>query len=213
MRRVNVTNGRILTIAVAAFVVPAGMAFAEPPAAPAAAVAPAPAPAPAADSTPAAAPQRIITLAAKTDVTVTPDEGINSKKVKEGDSFKLKTTADIIQDGIVVIPAGTPGSGKITAIKKPGSFGKSGKMEVGFTELQLNGQSIPLTGNYQQEGRGNTGATVGAILGAGLIGGFVVSGHSATIEHGQLLHAQTADAQQLPASAPSVAKPAAVPAS
>lgn len=175
---------------------------------------PAPAPAPAAgpamDSAPAAAPVRMITLAALTDVAVTPDEAINSKQVKAGDTFKLKTTVNIVQDGIVVIPAGTPGMGKINAIKKPGSFGKSGKMEVGFTTLTLNGQTIPLSGSYQQEGRGNTGATVGAIVGAGLIGGFLVSGHSAWIEHGQTLHAQTAEVQMIPAGMPA---PAPAPAS
>ncbi|WP_353230304.1 hypothetical protein [Novosphingobium sp.] len=182
----------------------AGTAFAEPPAAtatptttaaPTTTATPVAAPAPAMD---APAPQtRQIVLAAHSDIPVTPDTSISSKTAKQGDTFTLKTVNDVLQDGLVVIPAGTPGTGTVTAIKKPGSFGKSGKMEIAFTSLDLMGQSIPLSGKFQQQGQGNGGATAGAIVAAGLVGGFLVSGHSAVIEHGVALHAQTAADQTI----------------
>lgn len=187
----------------------ATVAFAEPPA-PANAPTPATTPAPVADAAPAQTRQ--IILAANSDIAVTLDKSLSSKTAKDGDKFTLMTLNDIQQDGVVVIPAGTPGEGVVTAIKKPGSFGKSGKMEIAFNSLDLKGQTIPLTGKYQQQGQGNGGATAGAIVAAGLIGGFLVSGHSAVIEHGLALHAQTASVQtitlQLAAAAP--ATPASV---
>lgn len=176
----------------------AGTAFAEPPAPAAVATPTAPAPTVAAPAIETAAPQtRQIILAANSDITVTPDKSLSGKTAKPGDKFALTTVADISQDGMVVIPAGTPGQGTVTAIKKPGSFGKSGRMEVEFESLDLKGQTIPLTGKYQEQGQGNGGATAGAIVAAGLVGGFLVSGHSAVIEHGVKLHAQTVSAQTI----------------
>jgi hypothetical protein len=53
-------------------------------------------------------------------------------------------------------------------------------MHFEFTDLQIGNQTVPLTGRYRIEGKGNTGWTLGAIAAAGLAGGLFVTGHSAT---------------------------------
>lgn len=85
----------------------------------------------------------------------------------------------------IVIPKGTRAIGQINYSRGSGSFGKSGQMELIFRYIDLNGKQIPLDGHYYQEGKGNSAATVGAILGAGVIGGLVVKGHNVDLVDGR----------------------------
>jgi hypothetical protein len=137
--------------------------------------------------------QQII-LAPNSEVMVTVPELVTSKKIKEGDSFQIKTMFDVMQDGVIVIPKGTFGDAKVTWRTGKGAFGKSAKIEVAFESLTLSdGRKLALTGTHRQEGQGNTGATVGAVAAAGLIGGVFVTGRSAELKPGQQLIARTAE--------------------
>ncbi len=84
------------------------------------------------------------------------------------------------------------GEATVTYRTGKGAFGKSGKMEVTFNYLDLNGRHIPLSGTYRQEGQGNTGAAVGAVVPVGVFGAFV-TGHSASLVSGQHLRAHTVE--------------------
>jgi len=84
------------------------------------------------------------------------------------------------------------GEGTIVWLTNKGAFGKSGKMEVSFDWLDLNGRRVSLTGTHRQEGEGNTGATVGAAVAVGVFSAFV-TGRSATLVNGQQLRARTAE--------------------
>lgn len=86
-----------------------------------------------------------------------------------------------------------------------GAFGKSGKMEVSFDWLDLGGRKIALTGSHRQEGEGNTGATVGAVVAVGVFAAFV-TGRSASISNGQQLRARVGEPLTftIPESAPRV---------
>jgi hypothetical protein len=140
-----------------------------------------------------AAAAQIISLPAATDVIVSLPELLTSKSAKAGNKFKFSTTVDVAKDGHVFIPRGTMGEGTVVFQKGAGSFGKSGKIEVEFNWLELDGKKIALTGKHRQEGKGNGGMAVGAVVAAGLIGGALVKGHAAEIMQGQELHAQTVD--------------------
>lgn len=158
---------------------------------------------------------RQLVLAPNTEVVVTPNDLLSTKSVKVGDKFRLATVFDVMQDGYVMIPKGTPGEGTVTYRTGTGAFGKSGKMEVELNSLDLNGQRVSLTGKHRQEGEGNTGAAVGAVVAVGVFGAFV-KGRSATIANGQQIRARTAQpiSFAVPASAPQVitAVPVAAPA-
>ena len=112
---------------------------------------------------------------------------------------------DVMQDGYIVIPRGTVGEGTVTYRTGKGSFGKSGKIEVQVNSLSLNGMTIPLTGKHRQEGEGNTGATVGAVIAVGVLSAFV-TGHSAVILNGEQMRAHTVEAVNftVPAGTPSI---------
>lgn len=137
---------------------------------------------------------RTIVLPPNSEVVVTPNDTVTTKgrQVKEGYKFRMTAMFDVMQDGFVVIPKGSSGEGTVTWMTNKGAFGKSGKMEVSFDWIEIGGRRVPLTGNFRQEGEGNTGATVGAVVAVGVFAGFV-TGRSAAIVNGQQLRARTAE--------------------
>lgn len=126
-------------------------------------------------------------LPANTDVSVTLNSELSSKKVKEGHKFDLSVSRDVMLGDYIVIPRGTLARGAVTYRTGKGSFGKSAKMEIDITSLELNGRSISAAGHFRQEGQGNTGATVGAVVAVGVFSAFV-TGRSAIFEQGREFH-------------------------
>lgn len=123
-------------------------------------------------------------MPANTMLTVTPVQEISSKHIEVGQTYRFVTVGDIVENGAVVIPRGSPVAGVITYKTGRAIGGKSGKFDVEFRTVLVNGHEIPLTGRHHQEGRGNT---VGALLGS-----IVISGRSAVMIQGQQASAFTA---------------------
>jgi hypothetical protein len=167
-------------------------------------VEPAAAPAQAVAVEPAVVEAPKLVLPPNTEVAVTPNDNLTTKGSKEGDTFLMSTVFDVMYNGYVVIPRGTPGQGTIVWRTGKGAFGKSAKMELQFDWLDLNGRRISLTGKHRQEGEGNTGAAIGAVVAVGVFGAFV-TGKSAKVPHGMQLSARTAEA--LPIILPAGAAP------
>ncbi len=140
-------------------------------------------------------------LPANTEVIVTMNDDVSSKSHKLGDKFSLTVDQDVKVDGNVVIPRGTRAVGQITARSGRGGFGKSGKMNVEFRYIDLNGRRIPIEGRHRQAGEGRTAATVGAVFAAGVIGGVIVKGKNASIGEGREFTVRTVDAVPVTLSA------------
>ena len=135
-----------------------------------------------------------VTLPANTELLMRLSEEVNSKRVKEGQTFRVALAQDVMMGNYVVLPKGTPGTGFVSYRTGKGAFGKSGKMEITMKSLDLpNGRSIGLTGVTRQEGTGNTGATVGAAVAVGVFSAFV-TGHSAVFQEGREVRGFTRDA-------------------
>lgn len=133
-------------------------------------------------------------LPANTPIILSMNHELHSRHSREGETFPLTVVQDVAVDGQVVIPRGSRAMGEIVWRTGRGAFGKSAKMEVALRYIELGGRRIPLEGSYRQEGEGNTAATVGAVLGAGIVGGLLVTGRSAVIPAGRELQARTIDA-------------------
>lgn len=157
-------------------IVMAGTSFAQE-AAPAV-IAPAPAPAAAPSTTSRIVPPSTV-------LTVTPLVEITSKKIEEGDKFQFSVVADVVEGGVIAIPRGSVVQGTITWKTGRAIGGKSGKFEVTFDHVTVNGKNYKLTGLHRQEGRGNS---VGALLGS-----MIISGRSAVMLPGQMANAITAE--------------------
>ncbi|MCO5792680.1 MAG: hypothetical protein HEQ21_07660 [Blastomonas sp.] len=123
------------------------------------------------------------TIPPSTVLTVSPAAEITSKKIEEGDKVQFNVVADVVEGGVVAIPRGTVVQGTITWKTGRAIGGKSGKFEVTFDHVTLNGRNYKLSGMHRQEGRGNS---VGALLGS-----MVVTGRSAVMIPGQMANALT----------------------
>ncbi|MFL5218236.1 MAG: hypothetical protein ACJ8DO_06130 [Microvirga sp.] len=166
--------------------------------APAAQAAPAPVAAqPAPAVTPAVAavpltvqPQATNMLPSNSDVWVSLDNELTSKKAHVGDAVAFKVSRDVMVGQYVVIPRGTPAAGRVTYRTGKGAFGKSAKMEFDIDSVQLSSRTIPVSGHYRIEGQGNTGATVATAVAVGVFSAFV-TGHSAIAAQGSEWKAAT----------------------
>lgn len=132
-------------------------------------------------------------LPANTELTLRLDQEVSSKRMKEGQQFNLSVASDVLLGNYVVIPRGTLAKGVIAFRTGKGAFGKSAKMEIDLTEIILGDRHIPITGHYRQEGEGNTGATVGTAVAAGVFAAFV-TGRSAVFPQGREFKAFTREA-------------------
>lgn len=131
-------------------------------------------------------------LPANTEVILSMNDDLTTKggAAEEGTTFGLTVVSDVKLGPYVVIPKGSRGTGEVTWKTGKGAFGKSGKMEIELRSIDVGGQRIPIEGKYRQEGEGNTVATVGTVILAGVFAGFV-TGKSARIPRGRELAART----------------------
>jgi len=105
---------------------------------------------------------------------------LDSATAQQGDPFSGVVSSDVVINGLVAIPAGTPVSGQVDVAKDATHFKGSSQLTVSLNSMTRRGDKISLTTEgytVQGKGRGaNTaekgagGAVVGAILG-GIFGG------------------------------------------
>ncbi len=87
------------------------------------------------------------TLPANTELLLRLSQEVSSKRMREGETFRVALAQDVMIGNYVVLPRGTPGTGYISYRTGKGAFGKSAKMEVTMRSLDLpNGRTVPLTG-------------------------------------------------------------------
>jgi hypothetical protein len=121
-----------------------------------------------------------ITLPAGTDLPVRITETLDSATTQTGDKFTGAIASDIIVDGMVVLPQGTPVTGHVDEAQDAAHFKGSSLLTISLSAINRRGERIQVSTepySKQGEGRGkNTaekvggGAAVGAILG-GILGG------------------------------------------
>jgi hypothetical protein len=69
------------------------------------------------------------------------DSGVN----KNGDKVHFSTAADVMIDDVVIIPAGTEGTGSLDQVHPAGRWGKGGYFEISFGSIKtINGVDIPI---------------------------------------------------------------------
>jgi len=142
-----------------------------------------------------------LVLPASTSVTVALADDLSSRDSKYGDRFDLTVSRDVMIGNYLIIPRGTPAHGQITYRTGKGAFGKSGKIEFDITDLNLNGQIVPLSGHFREAGEGNANAAVGVVLVAGVFGA-LVTGHSSVVKQGREYQVYTREPISMQISVP-----------
>lgn len=105
---------------------------------------------------------------------------LSSETAMPEQRFEATTAVDIIQDGTVLVPAGSVVRGVVTDVKRPGRIDRVGSLTLSFDQITARGRSYPIramatqifeSGGIREEaGTAGVGAGAGAILG-GLLGG------------------------------------------
>lgn len=124
-------------------------------------------------------------LRAGTEIPMQTREELTTKKkkVKLGQRVQLAVATDITQNGVTIIPAGTPGIGEVTEVRNKGMWGKSGYISVRILSVRMGDRQIRLTGTFDDKGVTGTAGVVGAIAFVP-VAGFFISGTSAMIPTG-----------------------------
>ncbi len=148
--------------------------------------APSPAPEPEAEEPLAEEPEDLpepprlttYTVPAGTVLDVEFTESLASNSSTPGESFRVRVARDIVEDGEVVIPAGSEILGEVTEAVPTRRVGGQAKLSLRFTDLVLpSGVTLPIDASFVQQGRSETGkdaATIGGGAAAGAILGRVL---------------------------------------
>ncbi|WP_103095784.1 hypothetical protein [Novosphingobium guangzhouense] len=134
------------------------------------------------------------------------------KKLRVGQRFQMEVAENVTQNGVVVIPSGTPAVGEITEVRNKGMWGKSGYIGARVVSLNLNGRNVRMSGTFDDKGVTGTGGVVAAIAFVP-IAGFLTTGTSAFIASGSAVKGFLDEDLAFQAVMPQVIEvPAAIPA-
>ncbi|MFQ9505881.1 MAG: hypothetical protein ACLRZ2_04000 [Veillonella sp.] len=75
------------------------------------------------------------TLAGNQVFKVTLNDAVSSKTSHEGDTVAFTVAENVMDGNVLLVPAGTVGSGTITSLKKARSFGRNGALDITFDTI------------------------------------------------------------------------------
>ena len=105
------------------------------------------------------------------------------KQLREGQRVQLEVADNVIFNGKVVIPAGSPAVGELTDIRNKGMWGKSGHINGRVLYARVGDRQIRLSGTFNERGTTGTGGVVAAVVLLPLAG-FIMTGTSARMPIG-----------------------------
>lgn len=94
--------------------------------------------------------------------------------------FEATTVVDLMQDGRVLVPAGSIVRGVVSGVRRPGRIERAGSLTLSFDQIVVRGRELPMramatqvfeSGGIREEaGTIGAGAGIGGIIG-GILGG------------------------------------------
>jgi len=133
----------------------------------------------------APAPQTQYVLRTGTPIALRLSEHLTTKgkTLRVGQRFHLEVTEPVVINGMTVIPAGSPATGEVTAVRNKGMWGKSGAINARLVSVMIGERSVRLSGALDDKGTTGTAGVIGAVAFVP-VAGFFISGTSATIPMG-----------------------------
>jgi hypothetical protein len=110
-----------------------------------------------------------------------------------GQRVAMMVSQDVISEGVIVIPKGTPAVGEVTMRSGRGLAGRPGRLELAFRYVEMDGVRVPLEGKHSQEGKDNAGLRAALVPQIGPFLPLLVTGHSARIVPERHYNASTID--------------------
>jgi len=133
---------------------------------------------------------------------------LNSGTAKVEQRFEATTVADLMQNGMVLIPAGSTVRGVVSAVDPADRLHRAGSLTLSFDEMTVRGRTYPIRamatnifesrGLRDETGTAGIGAGAGAVVG-GLLGGLKGAILGAVIGAGGAIAATEGKDVELPA--------------
>jgi len=160
--------------------------------------------APADAATPKTSGRSCCVAAAGTPVEVELVDQVSTKTQKRGDTFAFRLAAPLIVNGMLVLPAGTPGVGEVIDSTGPGIGGKPATLVLAADYLASGTGRVPLNALHLA-GRGHDNSTPATVLQIGGIAsvpagivGIILPGGDVAFKAGSIAEAQVASDTTLP---------------
>lgn len=127
---------------------------------------------------------------------------LNSKQSRVGDTVALGIAEDVYIGGVLVLPKGASGTGKVVKVDQSKNFGRDAKLEISFDTIHaIDGSTVNtiLGERAKQETKSMAKAAGASVAGmivlgpVGILGGAFVSGKEVNIPIGSQLYIQTKD--------------------
>lgn len=145
-------------------------------------------------------------LAARAEQSVPPGtpvmlqfmDEVSTRTARKGDVVKLRVYTDVVHNGKTLIKQDAPAEGLIESVKKPGRFGKRGRLKIRLTNVKdVKGTRVPLepyTTGQRFTASGPSASAGGlVVLGpVGLVGGAFIKGKHITVRKGTRIQAKVA---------------------
>ena len=114
------------------------------------------------------------------EIDVRLQEPLSSKTATVEQRFEATTAVDLMQDGRVLVPAGSVVRGVVRAVDDADRVDRTGRLTLGFDQIVVNGREYPIRGMatqvFQSGGIREEAATVGTAGGVGAIVGGIIGG-------------------------------------
>jgi hypothetical protein len=125
-------------------------------------------------------PTVAISVPAGTELAIRINERINVKTTHAGDHFSGEVVEPVLSNGNIVIPRGTPVSGRVDEAHRRGHFEGRSILELRLTSMTLSGYQYPIDTHDNvtaKRGKGRrTAGFIGGMTGAGMLIGGIASG-------------------------------------
>jgi len=128
-----------------------------------------------------------VPLPVGTEVMVRTLEPMSSTTATTGQKFAVEVDADVVVEGVVVLPAGTRGGGTIVFARKKGMSGRPGALDVRIDSVEGPNGPIKLRASETNRGADKRRSGVAAGMVFGLIGAAVVQGTDINLPAGSLI--------------------------
>ena len=143
-----------------------------------------------------------------TEIDVRLQAPLSSESASLEQRFDTVTVVDLMQNGQVIVPAGTVVRGVVSGVQKAGRIERAGSLTLSFDQMNVRGRAVPIramatqvfqSGGIREEvGTAGVGAGVGGVIG-GIIGGVKGAVLGAVIGAGGAIAATDGKDMEMPA--------------